>query len=217
MMKLKDVPDMDYLSTDMKNGESYPRGEICYKGGAAFQGYFKEPEKTEETLDKEGWVHTGDIGEFQPDGALRIIDRKKNIFKLSQGEYIAAEKLELIFVKSPLIAQIFVYGDSLQSFLVSIVVPDKEYVEKNYNFDDYKTHINSTGFKTEILDWFKECRKEHKLNGLEIPKQVHITDEEFNIDDGTLTPTFKLVRGVAKKKYIGQIKEMYGGAKLQGE
>lgn len=208
---------MDYLSTDMKNGESYPRGEICYKGGAAFQGYFKEPEKTEETLDKEGWVHTGDIGEFQPDGALRIIDRKKNIFKLSQGEYIAAEKLELIFVKSPLIAQIFVYGDSLQSFLVSIVVPDKEYVEKNYNFDDYKTHINSTGFKTEILDWFKECRKEHKLNGLEIPKQVHITDEEFNIDDGTLTPTFKLVRGVAKKKYIGQIKEMYGGAKLQGE
>uniref|UniRef100_A0A7S3KDD5 AMP-dependent synthetase/ligase domain-containing protein n=1 Tax=Euplotes crassus TaxID=5936 RepID=A0A7S3KDD5_EUPCR len=212
-MKLVDVPEMDYLSTDMRNGENYPRGEICFKGGGAFQGYFKEPAKTEETIDKDGWVHTGDIGEIQPDGALRIIDRKKNIFKLSQGEYIAAEKLELIFVKTPLIAQIFVYGDSLQSFLVAIVVPDNEYVDKNYS----PGYSSSSEYLQEVNDWFKECREEHKLNGLEIPKKLHVTNEEFNIDDGTLTPTFKLVRGVAKKKFLSQIKEMYGGAKLQGE
>jgi len=216
-MKLQDVPDMDYLSTDTKDGESYPRGEVCFRGGGAFQGYFKEPEKTAETIDKDGWVHTGDIGEIQPNGSLRIIDRKKNIFKLSQGEYIAAEKLELIFVKHPLIAQIFVYGDSLQSYLVAIVVPDKEEIEKTENPEDYKGYIKSEGFKEVILSWFKICREEYKLNGLEIPKQIHVTDIEFNIEDGTLTPTFKLIRAIARKKYLSVIKEMYNGAKLQNE
>lgn len=216
-MKLQDVPEMDYLSTDTKDGESYPRGEICFTGGGAFQGYFKEPAKTDEAIDKDGWVHTGDIGELQPNGALRIIDRKKNIFKLSQGEYIAAEKLELIYVKSPLIAQIFVYGDSLQSFLVAIIVPDKEYIEKDRSPSNYSSYIQTPEFKEEISAWFKECREEHKLNGLEIPKQIHTSEEEFSVEDGTLTPTFKLIRATAKTKYLAKIKEMYGGAKLQGE
>ena len=216
-MKLQDVPEMDYKSTDTRDGKEYPRGEICYKGGGAMSGYFKEREKTSETIDKDGWIHTGDIGEIQPNGSLRIIDRKKNIFKLSQGEYIAAEKLELIFAKSPLIAQIFVYGDSLQSYLVAIIVPDKEEVTKSSNAKDYKGYIQSKEYKDEITNWFKECREENKLNGLEIPKQIHVTDREFSVDDGTLTPTFKLVRATAKKMYIKEIKEMYNGAKLQGE
>ena len=218
-MKLEDVPEMDYFSTDRRDGESYPRGEICFKGGGAMKGYFKEPDKTSETIDKDGWVHTGDIGEIQTNGSLKIIDRKKNIFKLSQGEYIAAEKLELIFAKSPLIAQIFVYGDSLQNFLVAIVVPDKEEVEKihqNKSFN-YKQYIQSDDFKKQILDWFTECRKANALNGLEIPKNIHCTDREFSVEDKTLTPTFKLIRAAAKKAYLKEIKEMYGGAKLQGE
>ena len=126
-MKLQDVPEMDYRSTDIIEGVPYPRGEICFKGSPCFAGYFKEPEKTAETIDSDGWLHTGDIGVILPGGALKIIDRKKNIFKLSQGEYIAAEKLEILYSKSPLIKQIFVYGDSLQSNLVTIIVPEKRW------------------------------------------------------------------------------------------
>mmetsp|Transcript_9612 Transcript_9612/g.10859 ORF Transcript_9612/g.10859 Transcript_9612/m.10859 type:complete len:418 (+) Transcript_9612:767-2020(+) len=216
-MKLQDAPEMDYKSTDRRDGINFPRGEVCFKGGGAMQGYFKEPIKTSEAIDKDGWIHTGDIGEIQPNGALRIIDRKKNIFKLSQGEYIAAEKLELIFAKSPLIQQIFVYGDSLQSILVAIIVPDKEYIDKNDKPSNYKEYINSEDYKGQITKWFKECREESKLNGLEIPKKLFCTDQEFSIETGTLTPTFKLIRASAKKLYYDQIKEMYDGAKLQGE
>lgn len=79
-------------------------------------------------MDEEGWFHTGDIGELQPNFALRIIDRKKNIFKLSQGEYIAPEKLEQAYLKSPYIFQIFVYGDSLHDVLVAVIIPDKAQV-----------------------------------------------------------------------------------------
>jgi long-chain acyl-CoA synthetase len=86
---------------------------------------------TKETIDSEGWVHTGDIGQIDTQkGILRIIDRKKNIFKLSQGEYIAPEKVENKITQSNFIAQSFVYGDSLQHFLVAVVVPDKPVLEK---------------------------------------------------------------------------------------
>ena len=129
-MKLVDVPEMGYYSTDKINGVPHPRGEICIRGTSCCPGYFKEPEKTKETIDNKGWVHTGDVGMILSNGALKIIDRKKNIFKLSQGEYIAAEKLENIYVNIDSIKQIFIYGDSLKSYLVAIVVPDKDEVKR---------------------------------------------------------------------------------------
>jgi len=108
-LKLVDIPEMKYLSTD----EPHPRGEVCVRGGHIFCGYFKQADKTAETIDKEGWLHTGDIGVILSNGALKIVDRKKNIFKLSQGEYIAPDKLEGSFGLIDIIKQIFVYGDSL--------------------------------------------------------------------------------------------------------
>lgn len=222
-MKLVDVPEMNYLSTDVDdNGNEQPRGEVCVRGSPGFVGYFKDPEKTAETIDNDGWIHTGDIGAILPNGALKIIDRKKNIFKLAQGEYIAAEKLELLFIKSPLIKQIFVYGDSLQSFLVCIIVPDEDEIKnwakhEEIKIGDYETYIKSEEFHKAIQDEFAKYKKEEKLNSLEIPKKIYCTSKEFSVDQGTLTPTFKLVRAEAKRVYLEQIREMYDGAKLQGE
>lgn len=88
------------------------------------------PKETKETIDEDGWVHTGDIGMILPDGTLKIIDRKKNIFKLSQGEYIIPDKVEQALTSSPFIAQVFVYGDSLQHFLVAILVPEFSHLNK---------------------------------------------------------------------------------------
>lgn len=113
-IKLVDVPDMNYTSKDKdEHGRPAPRGEVCYKGYNNFKGYFRQPEQTKECIDQEGWIHTGDIGIFLTNGALKIIDRKKNIFKLAQGEYIAPDKIEQKLGQSLYIAQIFVYGDSL--------------------------------------------------------------------------------------------------------
>ena len=118
-VRLRDCPELGYLSTD-----NPPRGEVQFKGVNNFVGYFKNPQRTKEAYSEDGWVNSGDVGVILPNGALKIIDRAKNIFKLSQGEYIAPEKLENIYGQIPKIAQNFVYGDSLKNFLVAIVVPD---------------------------------------------------------------------------------------------
>lgn len=99
---------MEYYAVDNQ-------GEICVKGKNVFAGYYKDPERTAETIDELGWHHTGDVGMWLPNGSLKIIDRRKHIFKLSQGEYIVPEKIENIYVnKSRYVHQVFVYGESLK-------------------------------------------------------------------------------------------------------
>jgi len=126
--KLEDVADMNYTSEDKDKDTKLPapRGEVCIRGHAVFLGYYKDRSKTSETIDKDGWLHTGDVGTILPNGALKIIDRKKNIFKLSQGEYVSPEKVENTYARAKGVAEVFLHGESLQNYAMAIVVPDKD-------------------------------------------------------------------------------------------
>jgi long-chain acyl-CoA synthetase len=225
-VKLVDVPEMDYLSSDTP----CPRGEVCCRGPNVFKGYYKEPEKTAEAIDKDGWLHTGDIGQWNADGTLKIIDRKKNIFKLSQGEYVAPEKLESVAQSSQYIAQAFIYGDSLKHQLVSIIVPDFE-VLKNWARDQpnlgvalgsgpgvdadgkvapwYTALCALPAVKTLIMAELGSTAKAANLKGFEKAKEATIEAQPFDADRGLLTPTFKPKRPQLRKHYQAQLDAMY--------
>eukprot|EP00350_Pseudokeronopsis_sp_OXSARD2_P011564 CAMPEP_0170541160 /NCGR_PEP_ID=MMETSP0211-20121228/968_1 /TAXON_ID=311385 /ORGANISM="Pseudokeronopsis sp., Strain OXSARD2" /LENGTH=295 /DNA_ID=CAMNT_0010843787 /DNA_START=868 /DNA_END=1755 /DNA_ORIENTATION=- len=124
--RLRDLPELEYLHTD----KPYPRGELQFKGCHMIKGYFNNLEKTKELTDEDGFINSGDVAMVYPNGAIKIFDRAKNIFKLSQGEYIAPEKLENIYTQCSGIGQMWVYGDSFQSFLVGIIVPNPDFVKE---------------------------------------------------------------------------------------
>jgi len=109
-----------------KAGTSVQRGEVCMRGPGVCLGYYKKEKESREVIDSQGWLHTGDIGQWNPDGSLSIIDRKKNIFKLAQGEYVAPEAIEAACTPSKWVSQVFVYGNSLEPCTVAIVVPDRD-------------------------------------------------------------------------------------------
>lgn len=124
-VRLRDIPEMGYLHSN-----DPPAGEICMKGSSIMPGYFKNEEKTKEALTEDGWLFSGDVGRLMPNGAIKVVDRAKNIFKLSQGEYIAPEKLENIYVQSPFVAQAWIYGDSLRDHIIGFFVVDPENTKK---------------------------------------------------------------------------------------
>lgn len=207
-IRLKDLPEMEYLSTD----KPYPRGEICLKGPCVFKGYYKRQDKTDEAFDADDWFMTGDVGLIYPNGSVKIIDRSKNIFKLAQGEYLAPEKLENIFVLSPYVAQSMVYGDSLKSCAVAIVVVDEpkaKAFQDAHGKSDLASVYEDPDFYKEVMDDILRLATENNLTGLEKPKKLYLTGDPFSIENDMLTPTFKLKRNIAKKAYQAQLDAMY--------
>lgn len=207
-IRLDDVPDMKYFAKDNK-------GEICIRGANVMKGYFKNPEKTAETIDENGWLHTGDIGCWTEDGALKIIDRKKNIFKLAQGEYIAPEKIENVYVKADCVMQVFVHGESLQATLVCIVVPDPETFVQWCNNNglqggDLAELCKRADVKKAVLDEMNRIGKDSKLKSFEMAKNIRLDHEPWTVENDLLTPTFKSKRPQLQKFYESEIKEMYG-------
>lgn len=209
-MCLDAVPEMKYLPTN-----DPPAGEVCFKGPAVFQGYYKQQELTDEVLEKDGWFHTGDIGIITPEGALKIVDRKKNIFKLSQGEYVAVEKLENEYGKCTDFDAIWVYGNSFESTLVGVVCPNedklKKWASENGVSGDFAALCASDAAKKHMLALLKETAKGAKLKGFERIAAVHLEPEPWTPDDGRelLTPTFKKKRPQLLKMYQAQIDDMY--------
>ncbi|XP_037547160.1 long-chain-fatty-acid--CoA ligase 5 [Nematolebias whitei] len=205
-LKLVDVEEMNYFAS---NGE----GEVCIKGTNVFKGYLKDPERTAEALDKDGWLHTGDIGKWLPSGVLKIIDRKKNIFKLAQGEYIAPEKIENVYVRSGPVAQVFVHGDSLQSCLVAVVVPDADVLPglaKSLGVQGSMEELcKNTEIKKAIVSDMTKLGREAGLKSFEQVKVVHLHPELFTIENGLLTPTLKAKRAELKSLFQLHIDQLY--------
>ncbi|XP_004696199.1 long-chain-fatty-acid--CoA ligase 1 isoform X2 [Echinops telfairi] len=210
-VKLVDVEEMNYMAS---KGE----GEVCVKGPNVFQGYLKDPAQTADALDKDGWLHTGDIGKWLPNGTLKIIDRKKHIFKLAQGEYIAPEKIENIYVRSEPVAQVFVHGESLQSFLIAIVVPDVEtlvhWAQKKGFQGSFEELCRSKDVKKAILDDMVRLGKDSGLKPFEQVKGIALHLELFSVDNGLLTPTMKAKRPELRNYFRPQIEELYSTIKV---
>ena len=220
-IKLVDQPDLGYTSKniDKETGNPRPSGEICIRGPTIFKGYFRDPEKTRETIDKDGWLHSGDIAMIIPEhgNAMKIVDRIKNIFKLQQGEYVSPEKIENIYSSCKYIEQIFVHGNSLKSFLICIVYPKLDdimiYLRRkgiqDINKEMCEKYFDDKDLKDEIIRVMDEFGREKNLMGFELPKKIYLVKEPFSIDNQIMTPTMKLRRHFAKKFFEKQINELY--------
>lgn len=215
--KLVDVPDMKYFTTD----KPHPRGEICVRGEVCIPGYLNDETKTNELIDSEGWQHSGDIGLVDEKGRLKIIDRIKNLLKLSQGEYVALEKVEGVYSLNNLIAQIFVHGDSLESHLIAIIVPDpvtfgpfasKVLGKPMTDPNEMKLACEDKKVLDRVLKELDQSVSQ-KLMGFEKVKQIYLTLEPFTAENDLLTPTMKLKRNVAKEKFAKVIKSLYDEAR----
>jgi len=208
---LESVPEMGYDALS-----STPCGEICIRGNVLFSGYYKRDDLTREVL-VDGWFHTGDIGEWQPDGSMKIIDRKKNIFKLSQGEYVSVENLENIYSLVSGIDSIWIYGNSYESFLVAVVNPNEQFLERwaeeNSMTGNFSSLCENPKAKAFILKELTKIGKEKKLKGFELIKAVHLDPIPFDMDRDLLTPTYKKKRDKLLKYYQNVIDKMYKSVK----
>lgn len=211
--KVVDVPEMNYTSKDKDSqGEPLPRGEICMRGPSIFKGYYKQLEKTAEAIDQDGWLHSGDIGQIHQNGSLKIIDRKKNIFKLAIGEYIASEKIENIYMRHKYVAEVFLYGDSLQHYLIAVIVPHKHEILKLGEAlkieGSFEELCKNKQIVDKVLKDINELGKAEKLLSFELAKKLVLEPVSF-VTQNLMTPSFKLMRHDAKKVYQKDIDFLY--------
>lgn len=190
--KLVDVPDLGYFRTD----RPHPRGELLVKSDSLFPGYYKRPQVTAEMFDADGYYRTGDVvAETAPDH-LVYVDRRNNVLKLSQGEFVTVSALEAVFGDSPLIRQIYLYGNSARAYLLAVIVPTDEALHR----DDVKTAVN---------DSLQDAARAAGLQSYEIPRDFIIETTPFTLDNGLLTGIRKLARPRLKAQYGDRLELLY--------
>lgn len=186
-------------------------GEILCKGPNIMVGYYKLPDKTTEAIDKDGWFHSGDIGEFVNGKFLKITDRKKELLKTSGGKYVAPQPLENKFKESFFIEQMMVVGDG-RKFVSALIVPSfanlKSWCEKSsISWSSNDTIINNPKVQEKFQQLVEEKNKE--LGHTDQIKKFRLMPDEWTIQGGQLTPTMKLKRKVIIEKYRDLIESMY--------
>ncbi|MEN4474260.1 carboxylic acid reductase [Mycolicibacterium cosmeticum] len=186
--KLVDVPELGYRLTDVP----HPRGELLVKSTQLFPGYYKRPEITAQMFDEDGFYRTGDIvAELGPD-EVRYVDRRNNVLKLAQGEFVTVSKLEAAFTNSPLVRQIYIYGNSARPYLLAVVVPTDPAVSK-----------------ADIAQSLKDTARAADLQSYEIPRDFLIETTPFTVENGLLTGIRKLAWPKLKERYGAELEELY--------
>ena len=180
-------------------------GEILTRGPHVMQGYFGQPEATSETIDAEGWLHTGDIGEFDEDGYLRITDRKKHLFVSTGGKNIAPAPLEALLSQSLFVDQIMLIGDKRQ-YLSALIVPDREAIRTMVpNAQELLSHAPS--LLEAVQADLDQLQKEHA--SYERVRRIAVIDEPFSVENGMMTPTLKVKRKAVEERYRDLIDSLY--------
>lgn len=217
---LRDVPDMDYLSSD----KPYPRGELLLRGSSLFREYYRNEAETSKAIDENGWFHTGDICSVDELGRFRIIDRVKNVLKLAQGEYISPERIENVYLANcGWINTAYVHGDSHQSFLVGIfgIAPDTfaafagkalEQTVDHTNLKKLQEVAQDVKVRKAALKELDKIARKNKFNSYERVRAIKLFVDPFTIENQLLTPTLKLKRPQTAKCYRDHLDKLYDEA-----
>ena len=212
-MLLKSVPDLGYTVNDVIEGINCPAGEMCLKGPVVFHGYYKNDEENKKCFDEEGYFHTGDVGRLYPNygNGLKIVDRVKEIFKLSQGEYIIPAKLESVYTKSIYVQQLMIYGNPTKNNIIAIVIPDKKKCAEalNISIDDLVKDTENKKLHELIINDFNKLAIDAEFNGLEKVKYILVDFDEFTNNNNCLTPTMKIIRKNVEIKFKERIDKLY--------
>lgn len=190
-----------------------PDGEILTRGPHVMKGYWNDPASTREAIDKEGWLHTGDIGMFDSDGNLVITDRKKHLFVSSGGKNIAPQPIENLFLQNKYIDQFVLIGDR-RMFLSALIVPDYDALKQYAESQGIKYHDTADLVrKEEIIKFIEKNIQElqRDLAHYERVRKFTLLDKPLTIENGELTPTLKVKRKVVEERYADLIESMYRG------
>ncbi len=198
--------------TEMKIADD---GEICIRGPHVFLGYYKNPEATARALDDDGWLHSGDVGEFEADGFLRVTDRKKELIVTSGGKNVAPQPIEGRLKTIPGVAQAVVIGDR-RKFLTALITLEPETIRDVLQAADSPASDAEEAVACKIFRAHLERAIEsvnQRLARYETIKRFAVLPRPFSIDGGELTPTMKLKRRVIHEKYGSEIERLYAGAR----
>jgi fatty acid CoA ligase FadD9 len=202
--KLVDVPELSYYSTD----KPYPRGELHLKTTRTIPGYFKNESATRALFDEQGYSNTGDIVEKRSAEEVVWIDRKNNVLKLSQGEFVTIWRLEALYGSgSPFIKQAYVYGNSERSYLLAVIVPDIEAARSRLT--SKKEEATDEAVKRLIRSELNAIARKNELRAFEIPRDFLVEKEPFTQGNGLLTGINKPARTQLKAKYSAQLESLY--------